>query len=154
MLRRILKAGVTVGVLSSVAMFCIGCGDSLFYEDGMLYFVNNTRPWHSEELVYAIFEERETLIAPNMTVDAQLTGVGAIPLADEPLAGGTVVTVECKFQQQGASTFNTDPITLTIDGNATVEAFEVDWNTSGSMIRIRVHKGIYRGGDPAAGGGG
>jgi len=154
MLRRILKAGVMAGVLFSVGMFCIGCGGSLSYEDGMLYFVNNTRPWRVEEQVYAIFDQRETLIPFNMTVDGEVTGEGAVLLSDELLAGGTVVTVVCKFQQQGASTFNTGPLTLTIDGNVTVEAFEVDWGTSGSMIRIRVRKGIYTGGDPAAGGGG
>ena len=89
MLRRILTVGITVGLLSAVGVFFNGCSGSGSYEDGMLYFVNNTRPMNYEELVYAIFEEEETLIPTNMTVDAQLTGAGAILLTDEPLVGGT-----------------------------------------------------------------
>ena len=150
MSRRFLRTVALVGVLCSAGVSFNGCSSSSpQYEDGKLFFVNNTRPSGGvEEHVYAVFEEMETPIPFNMTVDGELTGVGAISLTEESLAGGTVVTVSCKFIQQGSGTFYKET-TFTIDGNMTVEVYVVDWSRPEPIIALRVHRGKYNGGDPA-----
>ncbi len=136
-----------------VGMTFWGCGSPTepHFEAGKLYFVNNTRDWYGAgERIYAVFEETETKIEFNMTNEGELTGEGAVEISDGPLAGGTRVTVGCLYWQQG-DILGPAEISVTIDGNMTVEAYETDWNKSQSNIAVRVHRGIYNGGDPAAG---
>ena len=148
---RVLRAFLLGGVFWLVGMTFLGCGNPAKPRDGRLYFVNNTRPSvGGEEWIKAVFDEIETDIEFNMTYEGELIiGVGAVPISDELLAGGTEVTVECRFRQQG-DTFSIYK-TLIIDGNMTVGAYETNWNTSQGMLTLRVHKGIFNGPDPAAG---
>jgi hypothetical protein len=137
-----------------VGMTFLGCGSPTepHFKEGKLYFVNNTRPWPSStpERIYAVFEETETEIEFNMTNEGELTRVGAVEISEGPLAGGTKVTVGCLYWQQG-DVLGPAETSVTIDGNMTVEAYETDWNKSQSNIAVRVHRGIFNGGDPAAG---
>ena len=149
---RVLRAFLLGGVFWLVGMTFLGCGSPTepHFKEGRLYFVNNTRPsLGGEEWIRAVFEETKTEIDFNMTYEGELTGVGAVEISDGLLAGGTEVTVECRFRQQG-DTFSIYK-TLIIDGNMTVGAYETNWNTSQGMLTLRVHKGIFNGPDPAAG---
>jgi hypothetical protein len=141
------------GVFWLVGMTFLGCGSPTepHFKDGGLYFVNNSRLWPgTKQRIYAVFEDRRREIDFNMDDNAELTGVGAVEISKGPLAGGTKVTVGCLYGDPG-NILGPAEISLTIDGNMTVEAYETDWNSYQGDIALRFHRGIFNGHDPAAG---
>ena len=127
---------------------CSGSTETSF-QDGKIYFVNNTRPWipGSPEFIrflWVVYDETRYEIPFNKDYDEHPTNVGAVELTPSPLAGGTVVELECLYTLGGSSArADTRRITVMIDGNVTVEAYLLGWDYPLSAVGLRAIKGKW-----------
>jgi len=139
---------------------CSGTVDQSF-EDGRLYVVNNARPptiaggSDYVKKLWVVYEGVKYDLPFNLTNDGTPTGAGAIELTEDPLSGGTIVEVEYFFDHMNAFV-ESRKITVTIDGNMTIDTYMQDWNISsyGSTVLARVVPGKWEGTTVIRGGSG
>jgi len=139
-----------VGLLG-LLIFLSGCSGSMetSFQDGKIYFVNNTRPWIPGapafiRFLWVVYDEARYEIPFNKDYDGNPTNVGAVELTSSPLAGGTVVELECLYTFGGSSArADIMRTTVIIDGNVTVEAYLLGWNYPLSAVGLRVIKGKW-----------
>ncbi len=134
----------------------VGCTDMLRgtvntqYEDGGIYVVNNTIPYVSGVLansrfstaVWVVYDGVRYDVPFNMDGERNPTGAGAFELTEEPLPGGTTVTLECVVLHGVSEPKN---ITVTIDGNVTVEMYWEEWTDIYTTYLLRVVPGRWNG---------
>ena len=126
-------------------VFLSGCTSSTEQEakEGRLYAVNNARPGSYIKSVWIILEGMRYDIPFNMTEEKQPTGEGAIELTDAPLPGGMVVEVTYGYRygdigQEGK-------ITVTVDGNMTIDVYMKSWESRISVVTAQVVPGRWDG---------
>ena len=144
---------VVTGILLGLLILLSGCSGSMDtnFEDGKIYFVNNTRPWTEGvsgfmEVLWVGYDDDQREILFNKDYDGNPTHVGAVELTPVPLAGGAVVELECTYTYAGSSARReTRRTTVLIDGNMTVEAYSLSWEDRLSSVGLRIIKGIWDG---------
>ena len=154
--------GLVVFVLFLVAMSqMMGCSGSTdtTYEDGRLYVVNNTRlptlPGGGDfvKKMWVVYEGIEIYPPNNLTHEGEPTGAGCLELTEEPLPGGTTVTLVYRFDHMNG-VVSERSITVTIDGNTTIDIYMEDWSITGygSTVIARVVPGKWEGATIQSGG--
>ncbi len=143
-------------------VFLIGCSGSTdtTFGDGRLYAVNNTRPptipggSDFVKRMWVIYDGIRFDPPNNLTTDGESTGAGCMELTEEPLPGGTTVTVEYKFDHMNAFV-EAREITVIIDGNTTIDIYMENWSITGygSTVIARVVPGKWGGTTIVHGGG-
>lgn len=144
---------VETGILLGLLIFLSGCSGSMDtnFEDGKIYFVNNTRPWVEGapafvEILWVVYDDDEREVPFNKDYDGNSTYVGAVELTPVSLAGGMVVELLCTYTFAGSSgRRESRRTTVLIDGNMTVEAYSLGWDQPLSSVGLRIIKGIWDG---------
>ena len=118
-------------------------------DDGKIYVLNNVIP---SELgaglgffassVWVVYDGVRYDIPFNMDNERNPTGAGALELTEEPLPGGTSVTLECVVLH-GIS--EPKSITVTIDGNITIEMYWEEWTDMYTTYLLRIIPGRWDG---------
>jgi len=143
---------VVVGIVFLGSLLISGCSSptDIHCRDGRLYFLNNTRPATrpdqgtlSREVVVE-FEGVPYVIPFNMDGEGNPTGAGPRELTDRPLPGGTKVFLKCTVTSLNGER-KTETITVTIDGNMTVEAYWEKWSSTRCAFLLRVVPGRWDG---------
>lgn len=103
------------------------------YADGIVYVLNNIRP---ESLTvprrfYISYQGVDTWVPHNVTFDGEPTLVGAIPITQEPLPGGTQVDFVYVVEEvRDLTPRNLSALLgqrVVIDGDITIEFFSSAW---------------------------
>ena len=154
---KIWNAGcMPVAVSLLLLVFASGCGTStgVDYDDGRLYFINNTHPRPPEQQATSIFVkdlavifEGELYPIPfNMDHERNPTGAGLVELTAGglPLLGGTRVSLICQYEGCGGLLVK-QTIELIIDGNVTVEAYVESWEDYDPLVRFNIIPGRWSG---------
>ena len=145
-----------------IGLVLLGCEGTRNYEEGNVHVVNNAGslsnlPFHAtgrplEELYLIVVWEGEWIrIQPNMDDDKNSTGVGAVQITSEPLAGGVCVDFAYRFYYVGDEMQRTLSDVLKeealIDGDITIELFSENWAPTSNQVVIRaeVHRGKFDG---------
>jgi len=132
-------------------VFLLGCTSSMEqdFEEGRIYAVNNTRgpiyTGYSLDIrgVWVVFEGGHYDIPFNMTTEGDPTGAGAVELTESPLSGGMIVEVTCYVRYR--DTTGEEKVTVTVDGNMTIDIYMEDWDIRHSIITTRVVPGRWDG---------
>ena len=148
---KVLGAFFIFVVALSQMMSCSG-STATTYEDGRLYAVNNTRPPTLPEggdfvkKMWVVYEGIAFYPPNNLTHEGEPTGAGCIELTEEPLPGGSTVILVYKFDHMNGMVEDRS-ITVTIDGNTTIDIYMEDWSITGygSTVIARVVPGKWGG---------
>ena len=145
-----------------IGFLLLGCESTREYGEGDVYVVNNVGdrsnlPYHSsgtsmKDLYLAVEWEGERIeIQPNMDEDKNSTGVGAVRITSEPLAGGVVVDfsffylyVGDEMQRKVSDVSEEEAI---VDGDITIELYSEKWEPSSERIFVltKLHRGKFDG---------
>ena len=139
-------------LLSWVAVSVLSCSGTVNtqQDDGKIYVLNNTIPYVPGVLansrfstaVWVVYDGVRYDVPFNMDGERNPTGAGAFELTEELLPGGTTVTLECVVLH-GIS--EPKSITVTIDGNVTVEMYWEEWTDIYTTYLLRVVPGRWDG---------
>ena len=144
------RSFLVVAVLFLPLIFLLGCTSSTKqqFKDGRLYAVNNARPSYtgyrfSIRGVWATLDGVQYDIPFNMTSEGEPTGAGAVELTGDPLPGGMIleVTYGCRFRD----TTIEQKLTVTVDGNVTIDVYMESWDIQHSIITARLVPGRWDG---------
>ena len=149
---------IWVGIL----LVLLGCESTREFGEGDVYVVNNVGsrinfPYHAlgtpmDEIYLVVEWEGERIhINPNMDEDGNSTGLGAVRITSEPLAGGVLVDFLFLYLYVGSeldrmiSDVSEDE--AIIDGDITIELYTDEWNPGNDRMFVlaKVHKGRYDG---------
>ena len=138
--------------LSCVGASVLNCSGTVGtqHEDGMIYVVNNIIPYEPgvaalARFATAVWVEYEGVrydVSFNMDGDRNSTGAGNFELTEEPLPGGTTVTIKCVVVHGVSEEKN---ITVTIDGNMTIEIYWEEWTNMNTGYLLRIVPGKWDG---------
>ena len=138
--------------LSCVGVSVLNCSGTVDTQcrDGRIYIVNNTIPDEAGPAkvetfatdVWVVYEGVRYDVPFNMDGLRNPTGAGAFELTEEPLPGGTRVTLECVVLHEISERKN---ITVTIDGNMTVEVYWEVWTDIYTTFLLRIVPGRWDG---------
>ena len=149
-------------IWAGIVLLLLGCESTREYGEGDVYVVNNAGsmsnlPFHGaganlEDLyLYVIWECEWKKIPPNMDDDKNSTGVGAVRITSEPLAGGLSVDFAYRFyyvgdemQRKLSDVLEEEAL---IDGDITIELYSEKWLPTNNQIVIlaEVHRGKFDG---------
>jgi hypothetical protein len=145
-----------------IGLVLLGCESTREFDEGDLYVVNNAGersclPFHGaganlEDLyLYVIWEGEWIKVQPNMDEDKNSTGVGAVRITSEPLAGGLSVDFTYRFYYVGDEMQRTLSDVLEeealVDGDITIELYSENWTPTSNQIVVlaEVHRGKFDG---------
>ena len=149
-------------IWAGIVLALPGCESTREYGEGDVYVVNNAGsmsnlPFHGaganlEDLYLIVVWEGERIeIQPNMDDDKNSTGVGAVRITSEPLAGGLSVDFAYRFyyvgdemQRKLSDVLEEEAL---IDGDITIELYSEKWLPTNNQIVIlaEVHRGKFDG---------
>jgi len=131
-------------------VFLLGCTSSMEqdFEEGRIYVVNNARPvggdWGFNIMqVWVIWEDVRYDTPFNMTVEKDPTGAGVVELTDSPLPGGMVA--EVTYYYIARNVMEQGNVTITVDGNVTIDLYMKGWDNQYSTVTARVVPGRWDG---------
>ena len=149
-------------IWAGIGLLLLGCESTREFGEGDVYVVNNVGsrinfPYHSMgtsmEDIYIVVEwEGERIrIKPNMDEDGNSTGVGAVRITSEPLAGGVVVDFLFLYIYVGSELdrriSDVSEEEALVDGDITIELYTEKWEPANDRMFVlaKVHKGKYDG---------
>jgi hypothetical protein len=149
-------------IWAGIVLVLMGCEATKSFREGHVYVVNNVGgrgnlPFYGvgvkfeDRYVIAEWEGERIKIHPNMHEDKSSTGVGAVRITSEPLAGGVVVDfVYCYCDGGNEERRKISHVLgerVIMDGDMTIELYSDHWDLVDHQIMVypELHRGKFDG---------